>query len=70
MKKTDKLSKQQVLKIPQLLKKKSVREIAELYNVSWQAVWYWVGQLRKKGVKIITRKRGQTSLLDKQKLLT
>ena len=63
MKHTDKLTKAQVLKIPQLLKKKNVREVAELYNVSWQAVWYHIGKLRKNGVKIITRKRGQTSAI-------
>ena len=64
MKSTDKLTKKQVLAIPKLLKRKSIGQIAEKYDVSWQAIWYWIGQMKKRGIKIITRKAGQKSLLE------
>jgi len=60
-KKTDKLTKQQVLSIPKLLQKKCVREVAEDFGVTWQAVWYWIKRLRVAGVGIETRKKGQRS---------
>ncbi len=64
MKRTDKLSKKQVLAIPKLLEKNSIGKIAERYSVSWQAIWYWVGQLRKRGTEVKTRGKGQASILD------
>lgn len=57
----NKLTKKQVFKIPQMLKNKSIGEIAKDYNVSWQAVWYWIGRLKKAGIKVETRKRGLVS---------
>ena len=60
MKSTDKLSKNQVMAIPKHLLEKSIGEIAREYNVSWQAVWYWIGRMRAKGIKIKTRPRGKT----------
>jgi len=66
MKKTDKLTKRQVLAIPGLVNKRgwSVGAVAGFYGVSWQAVWYWVKQLRRRGFEIRTRKKGSRSLLD------
>jgi len=63
MKKTDKLTEKQVLSIPKMLKTMSVGELATEWGVSWQAIWYWVDRLRKKGIKINTRPKGQTSFL-------
>jgi len=63
MKRTDKLSRKQIMKIPILLPQKSIDEVAVLYRVSWQAVWYHIKKLRKHGVKVITRKRGQKSVI-------
>lgn len=64
MKKTDKLTKKQVMAILSLVNKKnlSIGEIAKIYRVSWPAVWYWVGRLRKDGYKIKTRKKGQLKM--------
>jgi len=61
MAKKDKLTKKQVFSIPKLLDKKSIGRIAKDFNVSWQAIWYWVGRLRKRGIKVKTRKRGSVS---------
>ena len=66
MKKTDKLTKKQVLKIPELSLKMNIREIAELYNVSWQAIYYWIKNLRNRGYKIRVLPQGQKSLLSKE----
>lgn len=63
MKKTDKLKKSQVLLIPKLLKNKSIGEVAEMFGVTWQAVYYWIKRLRENGYKIITRKKGQKSII-------
>ena len=63
MKKTDKLTRKQVLSIPKLLKRKNVREVAEHFGVSWQAVWYWIKKLRLKGIECKTQKRGSKSIL-------
>ena len=63
-KKTDKLSREQVIAIPALINKKkmSVGEVAHFYKVSWQCIWYWIGRLRKEGFKIKTRKKGQIAM--------
>jgi len=61
MAKKDILTKKQILVIPTLLKKLSIREIAEKYEVSWQAIFYWIKQLRKRGVKVKTRPQGSVS---------
>jgi len=63
MKKTDKLTKKQVLSIPKLLKSKSMNRLAKEWEISPQAIYYWVKQLRKKGIVVKTRQRGQKSLL-------
>ncbi len=57
----NKLNKKQVFSIPKLLRKKTIGEVAEDYKVSWQAVWYWIGRLKKSGMKIETRKKGSVS---------
>lgn len=57
----DKLTKKQVFAIPKILEKKSIGEIAEKYDVSWQAIWYWIGRLRKSGIKVKTRRKGAVS---------
>ena len=69
MKSTDKLTKKQVMAIPIFLNQGyrgkiwTIDMIAKRYGVSWQAIWYWIKQLRKKGIEIKTRKRGQVGLL-------
>ena len=63
MKKTDKLTKKQVLSIPKLLKSKSMNKLAKEWEISPQAIYYWVGRLRKNGIEIITRKRGSKSII-------
>ena len=63
MKKTDKLTKKQVLAIPKLLKSKSMTALAKEWGVSFQAIYYWVGRLRKKGIEVKTRQRGHKSFL-------
>ena len=61
MARNNKLTKRQVLSIPKLLKKKTIGEIAKQFGVSWQNIWYWIGRLRKKGIKVVTGKRGARS---------
>lgn len=67
-KKTDKLTKKQILAIPIFINegyrgnKYSVQMIADRYGVSWQAVWYWVKRLKNEGIEIKTQKRGQTKM--------
>ena len=64
IKKTDKLTKKQVLAIPRLLKKKkSIQKVADYYSVSWQAIWYWIGNLRNRGIEVETNKAGKRPLL-------
>mgnify|MGYP001558696786 CR=1 FL=1 len=69
MKKTDKLTKKQVLAIPIFLNKGyrgheyTVKMIADRYGVSWQAIWYWIKKLRLKGIECKTQKRGSKSIL-------
>ena len=48
----DKLNKKQILAIPRLLKKNTIGGVAKKYNVSWQAIWYWINRLRKKGINL------------------
>ena len=64
-KKTDKLTKKQVIAIQGLLNKRklSVGEIAKLYGVTWNAIWYWVHRLRADGFELKTRKKGQTRMI-------
>jgi len=59
----NKLTKEQVMNIPKLLETCCVREVAEKYNITWQAVWYWVKKLRSKGIVIKTRSKGRKELL-------
>lgn len=61
----NKLNKKQVFAIPKLLEKKSIGEVARKYKVSWQCIWYWIGRLRKSGVKVKTRSRGSVSKIIK-----
>ena len=71
-KSTDKLTKKQVLSIPTFLNKGyrgkewTIKMVADRYKVSEQAIYYWIRELRKRGVKVKTRKQGQTSLLAKR----
>ena len=66
MKRTDKLNKQQVLQIPELSQTMNIREIAELYKDTWQAIYYWIKNLRNRGYKIRGLPQGQKSLLSKE----
>ena len=69
MKSTDKLNKKQVMAIPVYLnkgyrgKEYTIKMVADRYKVSEQAIYYWIRQLRKRGIKIKTRKQGQVSLI-------
>jgi len=73
-KRTDKLSKKQVLAIPVFLNQGyrgkiwPIAEVARRYKVSEQAIYYWIKQLRRRGIEVKTRKQGQTCLLDKKQL--
>ncbi len=64
MKKTDKLSRRQVMAIPTLINEKgmSIGDVAKKYKVNWTAIWYWIGRLREEGFKIRTRKKGQVKM--------
>ena len=63
-KSTDKISRRRVMAIPTHINKRgmSIGEVAKLYDVSWQAVWYWIGRLRAEGFKVNTREKGQTKM--------
>ena len=61
MARKDRLTKKQVFAIPELLKKKTIGEVAKQYSVSWQGIWYHIQKLREVGVEVITRKRGSKS---------
>ena len=69
MKKTDKLTKKQVLAIPIFLNKGyrgkewTIKMVAGRYKVTENAIYYWIKQLRKRGIEIKVRKQGQRSLL-------
>lgn len=63
MSNTPKLTREQVLSISSLLETKTPREISEGFGVSQQAIFYWIGKLRKKGVHVREFKRGRKSLL-------
>ena len=65
---TDKLNLKQVIAIPIFLNKKeyTIKMVADRYKVSEQAIYYWIKQLRQRGVEIKVRKQGQTSLLAKR----
>jgi len=64
MKVTDKLKKKQILAIPDMINKEylSVGEIAGRYNVTWQAIWYWIKRLRDENIEIKTRSKGQVKM--------
>lgn len=62
----NKLTKKQVFAIPKLLEKRSIGEVAKAYNVSWNAIWYWIQKLRVSGIEIKTRKRGSVSKIIKR----
>lgn len=59
----DKLNKEQIDSIPDLLKTLKVKEVAAKFSVSKAAISYWINEHRKRGV-IINLKRGRTSKLD------
>ena len=69
MKSTDKLNKKQVIAIPVFLNKGyrgniwTIKMVADHYKVSEQAIYYHIRKLRENGVKIKTRKQGQTSAI-------
>lgn len=63
-----KLTKEQVEKIPELLKRLNIDEVAVEYGVSWQAIWYWIRELRRRGVECHVGPKGRPPLLG-EKLL-
>lgn len=58
-----KLTKEQVLSIPDMLKTNTIRVVALHFQVSPYAIFYWIRKLRKKGVVVETRPRGRAGLL-------
>ena len=58
----DKITKEQVQSIPELLKTSKAKEIAVSWGVTTAAVSYWIKQLRNSGVEI-NIKRGRVSKL-------
>jgi transposase len=60
-----KLTKEQVLAIPELLKTKMLKEVAKEYNTSPNSISRWIKILRNNGVSIDI-KRGRRPLLNKQ----
>jgi biotin operon repressor len=50
-----KLSREDVLKIPNLLRTKTIGEVGEELGVSSRAVDYWIARLKKEGIKVPTR---------------
>ena len=59
-----KLTKEQITAIPELLKTKTRKEVAEMYGVSRQSITRWVAELRKRGF-VIENQKTRISLLDK-----
>jgi biotin operon repressor len=57
-----KLTKEEVLRIPELAKTMNQSEIAETLNTSSAVIWYWCDKLKKKGIDI--PKHPRRSLLD------
>jgi biotin operon repressor len=58
-----KLSKEQIAKIPELLKTKTTEELATEYGVSKQNINYWINRFKSKGVVIEVFKKD--SLLER-----
>lgn len=65
MAKNGKLTREQIIAIPTLINKKelSVGDVAKLYGVSWQCVWYWCGRLKADGFKVKTRPKGYKKII-------
>lgn len=64
MRKKVRLSKEQVLSIPEKLKESTPGEIGIEFGVSRESIMYWIRKLRTKGVVLTTRKRGPVGLLE------
>jgi transposase len=57
------LTKEQVLQIPELVKQKTYKEIALLFDTTEGTIKNWVAKLRKSGYQV-KAKRGRRALLD------
>ena len=58
-----KITSEQVAQLPELLKTKTQREVAEMFQVKPQNITYWVRQYEKRGVVLPHLKK--KGLLDK-----
>lgn len=58
-----KVTKEQVLAIPELLKTKTVSEIAVHMGITQPAVSYWLKRLQKRGIKYPKQRSGRKPLL-------
>ena len=58
-----KLTKEQVLSIPELLEKFTTAEIAQKMGVSQPNIIYWLRKLDEKGIKYAKLKSGRRPLL-------
>ena len=64
-----KLSKEQILSIPRLIKElETIGAVAEQLGVSWQCVHYHIKDLRKRGIKIKTRAQGSQTTLGRENI--
>lgn len=58
-----KLTKEQVLSLPELLKTKTVGQVAKSMGVSSPCISYWLRQFDKRGIKYPKINPGRKSLL-------
>jgi len=58
-----KLTKEQVLSIPELLKTRSTVDIAKSMGVKQSAISYWIGILKKRKIRMPAIRKGRKPLL-------
>ena len=64
-----KLTREQILSIPARLKEvETIDAVAREFDVSWQAIYYWIKELRRRGVKIKTRAQGSQTTLGRKNI--
>lgn len=59
----NKLTQEQVLKLPEMIKEKGVKEVARDLKVHRVTIQYWARQLRERGHDIPKGKAGRKPLL-------
>lgn len=58
-----KMTREQVMSLPELLKSKTVGQIAKSMGVSQPCISYWLRQLDKRGIEYPNQKAGRRSIL-------